>query len=67
MNKLEVLNITQRQIVFSAKMLQRLGGGIGFFGFADLANFSPLFSFLTLKNCGFSVLRLVRFRRLSLI
>ena len=32
------------------------GGGIGIFGFADLANFWFGFSVFALKNCGFPVL-----------
>ena len=31
-------------------------GGVGTFGFADLANFWFGFSVFTLENCGFSVL-----------
>ena len=31
-------------------------GGIGAFGFADMANFGFGFSVFALKNCGFSVL-----------
>ena len=31
-------------------------GGVGIFGFADLANFWPVFSVFALKNFGFSVL-----------
>ena len=31
-------------------------GGVGIFGFADLANFWFGFSVFALKNCGFSVL-----------
>ena len=65
MNNLEVLNITRRQFVFSARMLQHSGGGIRFFVFADEANFSFGFSVFPLKNCGLSVLASCAVRGLS--
>ena len=40
----------------TARLVKEGGGGVGIFGFADLANFWYGFSVFALKSCGFSVL-----------